>query len=230
MRRGMVAATLVAGLLLIGPALSQQPGRGGRGGGGFGFGGFGAGLTFALTTNKPLQDELKVDQDQVTKLNDALAKVRTDLADDMAKLRDQNATQEDRTKIFKKMADANEKAVETVLKPDQVKRLHQIENQQAGLRMFDKDNVKTALKLTDEQKEKIKGINDDLTKDLRDLNPNAGNGGRRRGRGGNGGGGGFGFGVPAIPRWSRRNRACARKPWTVSSSCSTPTRKLSTRT
>src|SRR5271166_279415 len=106
MRRGIVAATLVAGLLLIGPALSQQPGgRGGRGGFGGGFGG--GGLAAMIGINKPLQDELKVDQDQVTKLNDAMTKVREEFRDDMGKLFDQNVPQDERDKIRKKMADAN---------------------------------------------------------------------------------------------------------------------------
>jgi len=199
MRRKTVAAVLVAGLLMIGPALSQQPGgRGGRGGGGFG----GGGLAFMIANNKPLQDELKVNEDQVKKLTDALAKVREDSQDDQAKLRDQNVSQDEKDKIRKKMADANEKAVDSALKPEQVKRLHQIENQQANtfapLGMFAKEDVQKALKLNDDQKEKIKGLTSDLQKDLRDLQP-AGGGGGRGGRGGFGGGG-FGGGDPEITK------------------------------
>ena len=74
-----------------------------------------------------------MDKDQVDKLTAALAKVREDLKDDLAKLRDRQTPAEERTTIQKKLSEANAKAVETVLKPEQVKRLHQIENQQAGI-------------------------------------------------------------------------------------------------
>ncbi len=196
MRLAKCALVLTAALLVAAPLAAQQPGgRGGRGGGGFG--GFGGGLTGMIANNTQLQEELKMDKDQVTKLTEALAKVREDLRDDLAKLRDfQNpASAEDRAAITKKLSDANEKAVETVLKPEQVKRLHQIENQQAGMAVFAKEDVQKQLKLTDAQKEKLDEINKELQKDLRDL-AGAGGAGGRGGRGGAGGGGFGGFGNP----------------------------------
>jgi hypothetical protein len=162
MRLLRLAIVMALGLLLAGVATAQGPG-------GPPFGGFGGGLAGMLGTNKQLQDELKMDKDQVEKLNQAFAKVRDDLKDDMAKLRERGTTPEERTEIFKKLNDANAKAVDSVLKPEQVKRLHQIENQQAGTRMFAKEDVQKALKLSDSQKEKIKGINDDLQKEMREL-------------------------------------------------------------
>jgi Spy/CpxP family protein refolding chaperone len=173
MRLGKFALVIAAGLLAASPLLAQQPGgRGGRGGG---FGG--GGLTGMIAQNTQLQEELKMDKDQVTKLTEALNKVREDMRDDMAKLRDFQTPQDERTAIMKKLSDANAKAVETVLKPEQVKRLHQIENQQAGLAVFNKEDVQKTLKLTDAQKEKLDDINKELQKDIRDLNP-AGGGGR----------------------------------------------------
>ncbi len=169
--RQLVTATAVS-LLLAGAAAAQQPG-----GPPGGFGPFGGGLAGMIAQSKQLQDELKIDKDQMEKLNKAMAKVRDDLKDDMAKLRDRNLSQEDRAGILKKLNDANAKAVDSVLKPEQVKRLHQIENQQAGIAMFDKEDVQKTLKLSDSQKEKIKGINTDLQKDMRDLFQ-AGPGGR----------------------------------------------------
>ncbi len=213
MRRRTLAAALVAGLLVIGPVVSQQPGgRGGRGGGGFG--GFGGGgLAMMIGNNKQLQDELKVNEDQAKKLTDALAKVREETQDDTAKLRDQNTSQEERDNIRKKIADANEKAVASVLKPEQVKRLHQIENQQANQRaplgMFAKADVQLALKLNDDQKDKIKGITTDLQKDLRDLQPAAGGGGNG-GRGGRGGFGG-GFGAPPDPEMVKKQQGLRKE-------------------
>jgi Spy/CpxP family protein refolding chaperone len=162
MRWGKLAIVLAVSTLLSGIATAQGPG-------GLPFGGFGGGLAMMIGQSKQLQDELKVDKSQVEKLNAAVAKVRDDLKDDMAKLRERNTSPEDRAEIFKKFNDANTKAVESVLKPEQIKRLHQIENQQAGARMFDKEDVQKALKLSDSQKDKIKGIQSDLQKEMGDL-------------------------------------------------------------
>jgi Spy/CpxP family protein refolding chaperone len=188
MRLGKFALVIAAGLLAASPLLAQQPGgRGGRGGG---FGG--GGLTGMLSTNKQLQDELKMDADQVTKLTEAMTKAREANRDEFAKLRDASA--EERTAILKKINETTEKAVETVLKPEQVKRLHQIENQQAGIGVFAKEDVQKTLKLTDAQKEKLDDINKELQKDLRDLGFGGGAGGAGGGgRGGRGGAGGGGF-------------------------------------
>jgi len=161
MRFVKLALVLSLGLLFAGTA-AAQPGPGG-------FGGFGGGLAFMIGNNKGLQDELKVSKEQADKLTEALNKVRDDMRDDMAKLRDRGLDQGDRDKIMKKMSDANAKAVDAVLKPDQVKRLKQIENQQAGFGIFNKEEVKTALKLSDKQDEEIKDINKDLQKDLREI-------------------------------------------------------------
>jgi Spy/CpxP family protein refolding chaperone len=167
---------LAAGLLAVAPA-AAQPG-GGRGG----FGG--GGLTFMLRQNKQLQDELKMDKDQVEKLTAALDKVNEEMRDERGKLRDFNTPQDERTKILEKISAANNKAVASVLKEDQIKRLHQVENQQAGVDMYTKEDVQKALKLNDDQKDKIKDIVTEYRKDLRDLNPGGGRGGPGGGRGG----------------------------------------------
>ncbi len=193
MRLVKLGLALGLGLVLVGSATAQrQPGGGG--GGGFGGGG-GGGLTAMLGQNKALQDELKVNKEQTDKLTESLTKVREDLKDDVAKLRDRNLAQDERDKITKKVAEANAKALATVLKPEQVKRLHQIENQQAGIGLFSKEDTQNTLKLTDSQKEEITAINKDLQKDLRELSGGAGAGapaGGGRGGAGRGGAGGFG--------------------------------------
>jgi Spy/CpxP family protein refolding chaperone len=203
MRLGKFALVVAAGLLVAAPAVSQQPPGGGRGGRG-GFGGFGGGLVNQIAQNKQLQDELKIDTAQVEKLTAALAKVREDLKDDLAKLRDRQTPAEDRTKIQKTLSDANEKAVETVLNPEQNKRLRQIENQQAGIRVFAKEEVQKTLKLTDTQKDKLDEISKELQKDLADLGGagrgGAGGAGGRPGRGGAGGAGGGAFNPETITK------------------------------
>jgi hypothetical protein len=148
---------LGVGLLLFGAAAAQQQPR--QPGGGFGgFGGFGGGLSAMLGTSQQLQTELKMDKDQVDKVTAALAKVREEMREETAKLRDRNTTAEQRTEISKKVADANSKALEGVLKPAQLKRFRQIENQQAGMGIYAKEDVQKTLKLSDDQKEKITTI------------------------------------------------------------------------
>jgi Spy/CpxP family protein refolding chaperone len=164
MRFGKLALGLALGLLSAGVAAAQPPG-----GLGFGFGFGGGGLAGMLGQNKQLQDELKLSKDQVEKVTEALAKVREDMSDEMAKLRSRDTAQEERTAIVKKLGEANAKAVDAVLKPEQLKRLHQIENQQAGLNLFTKEDVQKTLKLSDDQKEKIDTLVKDYQKDVRAL-------------------------------------------------------------
>jgi len=149
--------------LLAGPALAQ-PGRGGFGG----LGGMAQNIGF-LVQNKSVQDELKIDKDQADKIREATTKVREDFRDEFTKLRD--ATPEEREVILKKFNEANEKAVKGALKEDQVKRLTQIQLQQKGVAMFTDEKVQKDLKLTDEQKEKIKEIAKELQKETEALMP-----------------------------------------------------------
>jgi Spy/CpxP family protein refolding chaperone len=159
MRLCKLALVLGVVALLASPALAQR----GRGG----FGGFG-GPGFLLRVEK-VQKDLGLEKDQVTKAEEALTKVREDHREDMQKLFDQNTSQEDRDAIRKKLAEANDKALKEVLSEKQMKRLKQIEHQQQGVDMFNDEHVQKALKLTDEQKTKIKEINDDLRKEMREM-------------------------------------------------------------
>lgn len=163
MRLAKLALAAGLGLVIAAPAAAQPPGGFGRGG---------VTVAGAIPQNTQLQEELKMDKEQVDKLTMALAKVREELRDDLAKMLDRNSTPEQRTEIQKRVAEANSKAVKEVLKPEQFKRLGQIENQLIGLNMYTKEDVVTSLKLTDEQKTKIRSIADDLQRDLRELGRN----------------------------------------------------------
>jgi hypothetical protein len=188
MRLFRFSVALMAALLIASASQAQQPRQGGgAGGGGFGSGG----LASSISRVKVLQDELKVDADQVEKLTAALTKAREDSRELSAKLFNRDTPAEERTEITKKIQEINTKAVGSVLKPEQVKRLHQIENQQAGLALFTREAE--TLKITDEQKEKIAAIIKELAADRRELMGSAagaGGAGRRPGAGGAGGAGG----------------------------------------
>src|SRR5262249_49190353 len=158
-----IVLSLTLAALLALPALAQQP-RQQRGGGG--------GNTFAtLLANEGVQKELKIEKDQADKVKDAITKVTDKHKDERAKLRDLGQD-ERRTKTAElNKVETTEilAAMDEVLKPEQVKRLKQIELQQAGSRAFSRAEVQSALKLTDEQKEKIKTINETVAKEMADL-------------------------------------------------------------
>jgi hypothetical protein len=186
MRLCKVFLTLGVAALLCAPAIAQQPGGRGRGG-------FGGGANLAtLAQNKSVQEELKINEDGAKKVKDALDKVNEDLKDDVAKLRGgrgggggNNVTPEERAAARKKVGEAQEKALKGVLTDQQMTRLEQIRHQQEGIAIFTNEDSAKALKLTDDQKTKIKEISDNLAKERRDL----------LGAGGGGGGGGRGRGA-----------------------------------
>lgn len=169
-------ASMVFMLALALGASAQQPPRpggfpgGGFGGfgGGFGGGGFGgANLKTLLVSNKALQDELKISDDlkeKFTKFEETqraemqkLATLGQDDDDQIARLKMQIKLIEDRKELLK------------ALSSDQSKRLDQIDRQRMGLAAFSNEKVAKELKITDDQKDKFKTINEELQKDTREL-------------------------------------------------------------
>ncbi len=177
-------AVLTIGLMVLAasPALAQRQ-RGGRG-----FGG-GQATAAQLLTMPEVLTEIKATDDEkaaITKITDSYKDKLTAAGQDRTARADMR--KEENAEI--------EKAIPTVFKPDQAKRLNQLLVQREGLTAFTKDDVATALKLTDAQKTSIKQASDDLQKDMQDLFTNAGQGTRRT---------------------SPRSPPCARTPSTRSS-------------
>jgi Spy/CpxP family protein refolding chaperone len=167
--RGVCVKVLTAGLAVLAasPAFAQpRPG----GPGGFGPpGGFQITASTLLRNDKVLE-ELKLTDDQKADLKKAADKVTEKYRDEFGK------AQGDFQKIgelFKSQNEDMEKAMVAVLKADQAKRLKQIEVQAAGLNAFDRDDVQSALKLTDKQKQTVKDEQDGVQKDIRDLRQDA---------------------------------------------------------
>jgi delta 1-pyrroline-5-carboxylate dehydrogenase len=168
--------------VLASPSLAQQP-RQGRGGFGFGTGQGGVG---ALIRMEAVQKELKMEKDQTDKATEAVKKVQDKHADEYTKLRD--LSQEERrtktTELTKVVNDETYAALETVLKPEQTKRLKELELQRAGVAAFTRADVQTALSLNDEQKGKVKAISEESATKLRELmGGGRGQGGQRPMRG-----------------------------------------------
>jgi Spy/CpxP family protein refolding chaperone len=148
--------------MLAAPAWAQQ-GRGfGRGGGA------------ALLTNKSVQQELKVTDAQAEKLTAFGEQIRTKQREEFQKLQDVSEDQRP-AKMQELMRSINadlQKGLPEILKPEQVKRFTQIQLQQAGPNAFMTPNVQQKLKLTDDQKTKIREITDVLGQSMREAGQN----------------------------------------------------------
>jgi Spy/CpxP family protein refolding chaperone len=149
----LVGAT-AAVALVVGLAVAQ---RGGFGGGGGGF----------LLANKSVQDELKLSQEQLDKIKEHNEKQMEKFQ--ALKELPKEERKEKRQALAKEMTAENEKFAKEILKPEQHKRFKQIEYQAAGLRAFEMPDVASALKLTDEQKEDIKKLQEDTDRDIREM-------------------------------------------------------------
>lgn len=156
--RGCMKTAIAFGMvaLLTTPAMAQQ-GRGGPGGGG----GMGFGGAVNLLGNPSVQNELKLDDAQKAKA-EVLA---TETREKMMGLREQLGDvqgAERMTKMRELAKPINEAALKVAgefLKPEQQKRLHQVELQQRGpaQALADAAIAKT-LKVTAEQETKVKAI------------------------------------------------------------------------
>lgn len=147
-------------------------GGGKGGGGGFGGGGFGSGRgsgsecgPFALLTQEQVQKELKLSKDQLNKLQKLIAKPQ-ELPKPIAKPGVAAKSDDLRSKEAIK---AREKAVSDILMPEQLRRLKEISLQLRGGQAFNDPEVAEALKLTSEQKEKVKTIHEEAIKSMESL-------------------------------------------------------------
>jgi Spy/CpxP family protein refolding chaperone len=161
-------------LLAVGVvALVVQPGLAQRGGprpGGPGF------MSPAmLLQNKGVQKELKLSDDQVQKVEAAVKEVWAKHKDEFKALSklERQEQREKGAELMKTVSKETDKALAGVLKADQQKRLHQILLQAEGARAFQDPKVQQKLKLTDEQKESIKTIEDDARKEMQEIFQNA---------------------------------------------------------
>jgi Spy/CpxP family protein refolding chaperone len=156
MKRLALWAVALALVALVTPAAwAQRGGRGGRGGGGFGMVG--------LLGQQSVQKELNLSDEQVKKVQELQAKAR----EARQGLRD--LSREERQAKMQELAKAGEKSVAGLLKPEQMKRLKQISLQLRGAGAFGNPEVAKALNLTDEQKEKLKAIQEETGRAVREL-------------------------------------------------------------
>lgn len=173
MSRCLTAGVLFVGVVAL--AWAQQPGFQGFG--------FGSGAT-SLVTNKAVVEELKLSEEQAAKLKE-WAKTESEKIQAMRKekLADIDfKSDEGRAKFAAFNAESGKMAYADLeksglLTADQVKRVRQIDRQNQGMRAFTNAEVAETLKLTEEQKAKIKGISDEFNKDSQAIRQEMGIGG-----------------------------------------------------
>jgi hypothetical protein len=159
MKRRIATMVLTLGVaaLLAMPAFAQQPRHKGHGsrmpmGGGAG-----------LIANKGVQKELKLTDVQTSKAEGVARNVREKYHGEFAKVQDPDAQKrsEKMTEIVRTMTSETNKGLADVLKPEQMKRYHQLQLQHLGLMAFIEPEVQSKLKLTDDQVGRIRRINAD---------------------------------------------------------------------
>jgi len=185
-----VAKSVVVALVVLGigsAVVGQDAGKGGRrprtgfGMGSMGgMGGFGASPAMMwgqLLRVEKVQKELELVSEQKDKLKEIAEKAAARMRDSGAvfsKLRD--ASEEERKAAIteygnkaRAQAEQLKKDLEEVLLPHQIERLKQIALQIQGLRALQDKEVQDTLGITEEQKEKMKSLNDGMMEKFRGM-------------------------------------------------------------
>jgi len=151
MFRGMVALGLVA--CLAAPAMAQGQRRGG----------FGMGGVAMMIGNTSVQKELKLDDQQTAKVKEIADKNHEKNTENRSKLEglEQDERRAKMTEFNKEMNESTLKALGEFLKPEQIKRLHEVTYQTGGANAFSDPEVAKKLSITDAQKDEIKTIVDE---------------------------------------------------------------------
>jgi len=153
-------------------------GFGGGGFGGFGGGGFGGGIS-GLLRDPAVKTEIGLTEEQEEEIRAAQENVggfdREAMQARFQAIQDAK-TDEERTKLQEEMRSDGEKrqkaqdaAIKSVLKPEQIARLDQISLQRNGLSALKDDEVASSLKITDQQKKKYEEIQAEFEKQMADM-------------------------------------------------------------
>jgi Spy/CpxP family protein refolding chaperone len=159
-RTGRLVVVLALSMMVAGTAMAQR-----------GFGrGMGGGAQ--LLRRPEVQAELKLTDDQKTKVTEMLQKLRESQQARFQDLRD--ASPEERQKIMTEMQAEQMKQVNAILNTDQQKRFKEISLQQQGYSALAQPAVADELKLTDDQKSKLKDILQKQQESMREIFQSAG--------------------------------------------------------
>jgi len=153
----VLALVVIAGIASV---CEAQQGRQGRQRGGRGFGGSNS---VNLLTQKSVQEDLKLSEDQVSQIQQLLEKQRASFGE----LR--NLDREERRTRLEEQTKANQTAINNILNETQRTRLEQISLQLRGPQGLASDDIAAKLQLTDAQKQEINAINEDSRREMREL-------------------------------------------------------------
>jgi Spy/CpxP family protein refolding chaperone len=161
-----VALAAAASLSFAGKAHAQR---------GMGMMGGGQMAGFRVLTTPEGVTELKLTEDQKSKLQELSDRTMESMREKMQALRDElqgSSPEEGREKMqaaMKELADATYKDLKSILDEGQYARYHQINLQAMGVDAFSQKEVQDKLKITDDQKQKIESLGADLREELRGL-------------------------------------------------------------
>jgi hypothetical protein len=178
MRFASIILAFLAVLVLSANAWAQ-PGRG------MGMGMFGGGQAQSISAQygrllgmPSVQKELELVDDQKAKITEANEKMMSSMREAFSGMEppSPDMTPEERQKSMEEMQkkmqpiqDELKKTLESVLLPNQLKRLKEIAVQVAGAQALNDKQIQEELKLTSDQLAKIKTINEDMSKKMREL-------------------------------------------------------------
>ncbi len=138
-------------------------------------------LQITLLTNEALQKELAITEDQKKALKEPMEKAAAFTKKQMELFSGGQPDREKMQELQKEVAAFTEETkakVEKALDEKQNKRIKQIQVQMMGMAAFANEDVAKTLKITDEQKTKMKTVADDFAKERGDLQKEYGMGGR----------------------------------------------------
>jgi Spy/CpxP family protein refolding chaperone len=171
LRRTVVLSGLVV-VLVAANAAHAQDRRQGQGRGGFGGPGFFGATSSTLLGTPEVQKELGVTDEQKGLIEDMVADIREKMREAFAgggAVDFQNLSQEERQKFFeesrKKGEEIQKKSddmVSMILEPKQMERLQQLKLQREGVMAFNRDEIAKKLGITEEQREKIRKIQEEV--------------------------------------------------------------------
>ena len=162
----LLAMAVVLGTAMLAAAAEQGARRGG------GFRG-GRSSLIGLLSLEQVQKELKLNDEQKSKVAEIGKKIRADMTKEYAALREMTDRTKQRAKLTELGAQADQmarKALRGVLEREQTMRLYQIRTQVRGVvASLGNQYVARRLKLTDEQKKKVAAISTSRQQKQREL-------------------------------------------------------------
>jgi len=123
-----------------------------------------------LLNNKSVQEELKLTSDQIEKISKHAQEVGARRREEFQKLQDlpEGERREKAQALMRTAREENRKLTQEIFTPEQRRRFEQIEVQVRGTEALNDPEIQEKLKLTGDQKEKIRGINEEARSKFRE--------------------------------------------------------------